>query len=152
MAKLKNPITLELFRELLKANHLKATPQRLAVHKAMLELGHASADMIALKLKDEDGKGITVSSIYNILSQLSILGIYKRRLSATNKMFFDVNREKHIHLYDTFNNNFRDIVDDELMTIVEDHLRDKKYKGFKIDTIDIQILCHPSHRKSPLSF
>ena len=35
------------FKNILKEKGLKATPQRLAVHDAMLKLGHASADMVA---------------------------------------------------------------------------------------------------------
>ena len=33
--------TLEEFKQLLKKHSLKATPQRLAVHEAMIVLGHA---------------------------------------------------------------------------------------------------------------
>ena len=38
--------TIQEYRNLLKQHSLKATPQRLAVHEAMIELGHASADMV----------------------------------------------------------------------------------------------------------
>ena len=37
---------IEEFKQLLKKHSLKATPQRLAVHEAMMSLGHASADMV----------------------------------------------------------------------------------------------------------
>ena len=37
---------MEKFRSILKTKGLKATPQRLAVHEAMLAMGHASADMV----------------------------------------------------------------------------------------------------------
>lgn len=39
--------TQDNFTSILKRYSLKATPQRLAVHKAMQKLGHASADMVA---------------------------------------------------------------------------------------------------------
>ena len=38
--------TMEEFKALLKKHSLKATPQRLAVHEAMMSLGHACADMV----------------------------------------------------------------------------------------------------------
>ena len=38
---------IEALKAFLKSQKLKATPQRLMVHEAMMELGHASADMVA---------------------------------------------------------------------------------------------------------
>ena len=139
------------FREALKAHGLKATGQRLAIHTAMMELGHASADMVHEAIEAKGGK-ITVASVYNTLSQQALLGIYKHRLSANNKMYFDVNTFRHIHLYDVYNNRYRDILDEELVETVEAALKRRRFKGYKVDGIDIQILCHPSHRKAPLSF
>ena len=42
---------LEEFKAILKKHSLKATPQRLAVHEAMMNLGHASADMVTDAIK-----------------------------------------------------------------------------------------------------
>jgi len=134
--------TLEDFKSLLKKFGLKATPQRLAVHTAMISLGHASADMVA-ECIDNDCK-ITTASIYNILSNLADLGIYSRRLSANNKMYFDVNTYKHYHLYDMEGNEYKDILDDELISTLEAKLCRKRFKGYKIDGVDIHIICHPT--------
>ena len=144
--------SLEELKPILKARGLKATPQRLAVHEAMLELGHASADMVTDYIIAKGKTKVTVASVYNVLSQLALHGIYKHRLSANNKMYFDVNSSKHMHLYDTYNNEFKDVFDEELFEILEEKLKHKRFKGYKIDGIDVQIICHPSHRKAPLSF
>ncbi len=151
MAPLNRTSEPEAFKKALKAHGLKATDQRLAIHAAMLELGHASADMVREHIVSQGGK-ITVASVYNTLTQLSLLGIYKHRLSANNKMYFDVNTVKHIHLYDVYNNTYKDIIDEELTMTVETALKKRRFKGFRVDGIDIQILCHPSHRKAPRSF
>ena len=151
MAPLNRTSDPEAFKKALKAHGLKATDQRLAIHAAMLELGHASADMVREYIVSQGGK-ITVASVYNTLTQLSLLGIYKHRLSANNKMYFDVNTVKHIHLYDVYNNTYKDIIDEELTMAVESALKKRRFKGFRVDGIDIQILCHPSHRKAPRSF
>ena len=135
----------ETFRSILKGKGLKATPQRIAVHEAMLNLGHASADMVVEKLSSE-GVDVTVSSVYNILSTLADLKIYGRRTSSNNKMYFDVNTFNHIHLYDTVNNTYRDIYDEELLAYASSRLRRRKFKGYNVDGFDIQILCHPSRR------
>lgn len=139
------------FRGLLKKYNLKVTPQRLAVHEAMLALGHASADMVTEYIITHTRTKVTVASVYSILSQLTLLGIYNHRLSANNKMYFDVNTFKHFHLYDIVNNCYTDVIDDELEKIIEDRLLSKHYKGYKVDDIDVQIVCHPARRRKTLS-
>ena len=89
--------TTEEFKKILKKHSLKATPQRLAVHEAMAALGHASADMVAEMIKEKGTAKVTTASVYNILTQMAMLGVYDYRLSANNKMYFDVNTFKHIH-------------------------------------------------------
>lgn len=138
--------TIEEFRELLKKKGLKITPQRIAVHEAMLKLGHACADMVTEEITSTKKAKVTVASVYNILSQLSILGIYHHRLSENNKMYFDVNTFKHFHLYDTVSHVYSDVIDDELYSIIEGKLLARRFKGYKIDGIDVQILAHPSTR------
>ena len=136
--------TTEEFRELLKSNGLKVTPQRIAVHEAMLKLGHACADMVTAEITCSGKAKVTVASVYNILSQLSLLGIYHHRMSENNKMYFDVNTFKHFHLYDTANHRFSDVIDEDLYTQIESKLLARRFKGYKIDGIDVQILAHPS--------
>lgn len=151
MAQANHAPTMDDFRKALKNQGLKATDQRLAIHAAMMELGHASADQVREHIVSAGGK-ITVASVYNTLTQLALRGIYKHRLSANSKMYFDVNTSRHIHLYDVYNNRYRDIVDEELLETVERALKRRRFKGFKVDGIDVQILCHPSHRKAPRAF
>lgn len=135
------------FKNILKEKGLKATPQRLAVHDAMLKLGHASADMVAGQMQAAGITRITIASVYNILSTLADLKLYSRRLSSNNKMYFDVNTFKHIHVYDKENNEYRDVIDDDLVSLVESRLKGRRFRGYTVDSIDIQIVCHPSRRK-----
>ena len=139
--------TLEEFRTQLRKHNLKATRQRIAVHEVMMDLGHASADMVREELESRGSK-VTVASVYNILSQLADYRIYTRRLSATNKMFFDINTTHHIHLYDRENHTFRDVMDDELQSLVSAHMKRRKFRGYTIEDIDIQIIARPTGRKS----
>ena len=135
---------MEGFRKLLKEKGLKVTPQRLAVHEAMLQLGHASADMVAEYMSSCSGTGITISSVYNALSTLADRKIYRRRTSSNNKMYFDVNTFRHLHIYDCVNNEYRDIIDDELLELVEAHFKGRNFRGYKLDSIDIQLICRPA--------
>ncbi|MBE6232418.1 MAG: transcriptional repressor [Bacteroidales bacterium] len=139
--------TIEEFRIILKQHSLKATPQRLAVHEAMIELGHASADMVTETLTAKGKSKVTVASVYNILTHMAMLGIYDYRLSANNKMYFDVNTFKHIHLYDHENHVFKDVIDDDLVAIIESHMKRKRVKGYKIEGVDIQLIGRPTRKK-----
>ena len=138
---------LEEFKAILKKHSLKATPQRLAVHEAMMVLGHASADMVTDAIKEKETAKVTVASVYNILTQMAMLGIYHHRLSSNNKMYFDVNTFKHIHFYDKDNHTFRDVIDDELVQVIESHLSRKKVRGYRIEGFDIQLIGRPSRKK-----
>ena len=137
----------EEFKELLRKHSLKATPQRLAVHQAMMELGHASADMVTDMIKAKGTAKVTLASVYNILTQMAMLKIYNYRLSANNKMYFDVNTFKHMHLYDAENHVFRDVVDDDLVALIESYLSRKKMRGYKIEGFDIQCVARPTKKK-----
>ena len=139
--------TLEDFKLVLKKHSLKATPQRLAVHEAMLSLGHASADMVTEMIAQKGTAKVTVASVYNILTNMAMLGVYDYRHSANNTMYFDVNTFKHMHLYDTENHMFKDVIDDELIELIESHLGRKKFRGYKIESIDIQLVGRPTRKK-----
>lgn len=146
MVRSKHPIpTLDDFRSQLRRHNLRATQQRLAIHEVMMELEHASADAVQQKLQ-ERGAAVTVASVYNILSDLADYHIYSRRLSATSKMFFDIDASRHIHLYDRENHLFRNLQDEELSALVAAHLKRRKFKGFTVEDIDIQIIAKPTRK------
>lgn len=140
-------MTQDEFRTQLRRHDLKATRQRLAVHEVMMQLGHASADMVCEALRQR-GSAVTVASVYNILSQLADFRIYNRLLSATNKMFFDVNNVHHVHLYDRHNHSYRDLWDEELQALVNAHLKRRKFKGYSVEDINIQLIVRPTVRKT----
>lgn len=75
------------------------------------------------------------------------LGIYRRRLSANSKMFFDVNAVKHAHLYDTVNFEYKDVVEQDFITDLEEQIKKHRFKGYKVDGVEITILCHQSRKK-----
>lgn len=138
---------LDEFKQILKKHSLKATPQRLAVHEAMITLGHASADMVTEAIAAKGTTKVTVASVYNILTQLAMLGIYDYRLSSNNKMYFDVNTFLHMHLYDRENHMFKDVLDEELMNMINSYLGRKRFKGYKVEGIDIQIIGRPTRKR-----
>lgn len=140
-------LDMEAFRAFLKKNDMKATPQRMAVHEAMLSLVHASADMVSSEIKEKKGVKVTVASVYNILSQMSSAGVYSRRMNEGGKMFFDVNPTVHFHLYDVKDGTYCDILDEELSATIQKWLSRKRFRGYKVTGFDLQILCRPSRKR-----
>ena len=62
----------EEFKELLRKHSLKATPQRLAVHEAMMELGHASADMVTEVIKAKGTASLCGVALSECLRRISL--------------------------------------------------------------------------------
>ena len=141
------PLTEDAFRLALKNKGLKATNQRVAVHQAMMALGHACVDQVSEWIDTQTNVSISTASVYNILSQMALLGIYSHRYSPDNKMYFDVTVGNHVHLYDADNGTFTDVDDPELVSMVENHIRHRRYKGYKAESVDIQIVARPTQRK-----
>ena len=138
---------MQKFKALLKQHRLKATPQRLAVHGAMLGLVHASAEQVAAALDQGQGPGVSVSSVYNILSQMASLGIYGRLLSADNVLYFDVNPDSHLHLYDPQDKVYRDIQEPGLLEDIEEKIKRHRYRGFKVSSVEVNVICYPSRKR-----
>lgn len=137
---------IEKFKLALKEHGLKATSQRLSVHEAMMGLGHACADDVCKyfgNIKDR----ITVASVYNTLAQMAECGIYRCRMSSNSKMYFDVNPAPHIHLYDSVNHTYTDVMDDEFLAEIREHFRHRRFKGYKVSDVEVQIVCQPTRKK-----
>lgn len=137
---------MDSFKEVLRKKGFKATPQRLAVHSAMLSLVHASADMIGDFIAETSKTPIRTSTIYNILLEFSACGIYRCRPATAGKMYFDVDPSRHAHLYDPKTGEFRDVYDPQLMDLVSAHLKRRRFKGYKVDDIDVQLICHQTRK------
>ena len=134
------------FKRLLHDRGLKATPQRTAVHEAMLDLVHAGADDVAAWIAARGGVRISPASVYNILTLFADLGLYGRRSGRSGKMVFDARTGAHLHLYDTQGGTWRDLEDDALMEWLEAHFKGRRFRGYKIDGFEVQLLCHPTRR------
>lgn len=126
---------------------MKATAQRIAVYEAMLSLGHASADMVQEWIQENSQTKITTASVYNILSQLADIGIYSHRMSANNKMYFDVTTQPHLHLYNCEDHSFKDVNDEKLHERIMELLSGKRFRGYRIEDVDIQFVVRPTRRR-----
>lgn len=125
-------------KNLIQSKGLKATPQRIAVYLTLKELGHASADMIydrVIKLYPT----LTVATIYNILESFVATGLISRLSSSNIKMYFDVNTYPHCHLYSDTTHQYVDFDDEELITIITEHLKKRHIDGFVSTGVEVHI-------------
>lgn len=136
------------FSALLRDRGYRVTKQRLAVHTAMLTLGHASADEVLEHIQDrQKGLDASASTVYTILSKMADLGLYNRIQGIGSKVVFDVNPGRHIHLYDSRAGIFKEIEDDGLAALIDAQLKTRTFRGYRMDRFDLHIICHPSRKK-----
>lgn len=137
------------FKRLLRDKNLKATPQRMAVHEAMSALGHASAEDVSQWIAEQGEVRVSPASVYNILSLLADLGIYARCSGRGGKKVFDVRAKQHFHLYDTRNEAWRDLEDPTLLSLMEAQLKGRRFRGYRIEGFELQLLCRPTRKLLP---
>lgn len=135
-------------KQVLAGRGMKATAQRLAVHRAMCALEHAAPDDVASYIKSELGASISTASIYNILSQFADCGIYSRRMGQNGMMQFDAVRDNHLHLYDRTTGEHVNVSDDGMLSQIEASLKGRRFRGYKVEYVDVQIVCRPTRRKT----
>ena len=62
-------------------------------------------------------------------------------------MYFDVDPSRHMHLYDTVNNELVNVTDDLTCREIEEKLVSRRFKGYRIEGVEIQILVRPSPKR-----
>lgn len=130
------------FRSMLKSRGLKATETRMAVHRAMMALEHATADQVAEWLVQDNDAAASVSSVYNVLQQMAVAGIYAFRMSADSKRYFDVCNFSHAHLYDRKGGVYKNLPEGIIRDAVNAVLKTHRFRGYTVEDIDIQVVCH----------
>ena len=138
---------LAVFKSLLSKYGLRQTSQRLAVHRAMMRLIHASADEVCTEIRKEGMVSVTTASVYNILNGLSEKGIYAKRMCSSGKLYFDIRPAPHAHFYDTKNDALFDVTDEKIQQKADSILARRRTTGYHLDAVEIYILCHPTGRQ-----
>ncbi len=83
-------------RETLRARDMRVTPQRLAVHAALQELGrHSTAEEVLARVHGTV-PGVSLPTVYAALELLADLGLAKR-LQAGRAVRFDPRTQPHHH-------------------------------------------------------
>lgn len=124
-------------REKIKAAGLKATPQRRAIYEIMREVCHCPIDEIIARIKEEH-PDVTISTVYRIMDSFCETGLLTKFVNAEGKTIFDITPFEHHHIQ-TANNEFIDIDDKNLSSLIKKRILEKLPEGEEIDNIQIQI-------------
>ena len=132
----------ERFRGMLRSRGMRATETRMAVHRAMMALEHACAEQVVEWLKADRDVAASVSSIYNVLQQMAIAGIYAYRMSADSKRYFDVCNHSHAHLYDRKTGVYRNLPDGPIREAINAAIKRHRVHGYTVEDVDLMVVCH----------
>ena len=124
-------------REKIKTAGLKATPQRRAIYEIMQEVCHCPIDEVITRIKEQQ-PDVTVSTVYRIMDSFCETGLLTKFVNSEGKTIFDITPFEHHHIQ-TADNNFIDLDDKQLSTLIKKRILDKLPDGEEIENIQIQI-------------
>ncbi len=131
---------IDKIRNALNSHGLKATPQRIAVYRAILQLkNHPDTDQIIAKVTAENPT-ISGGTIYKTLDTFAEYNIISRIKTDSGRMRFDHITENHHHLYDKSTDRIVDYTDEKLNLMISDYFKKKSIEGFKPTDIKLQII------------
>ncbi|MBC8321247.1 MAG: transcriptional repressor [Bacteroidetes bacterium] len=132
-------LSIEEIRIKLSEKGLKVTPQRIAILDAIYKLGsHPTADNI-IEFIRQSNPNIASGTVYKVLDTLIENKLVKRVTTDRDVMRYDGIMENHHHLYCSECDLIEDYVDEELDEVLKEYFRKKKFNGFKLEDIVVQI-------------
>lgn len=131
---------MEQLKQVLKANHIQITQQRLEVLRVLRKLNtHITVDDVVQALKEEEIT-LTLATVYNILGIFEKKGLIMKIGSAGEPVIFDVNTFPHFHICDCETREVRDYIDDELMGLIRGYFQKHPVEGLDLHRIDLNLV------------
>lgn len=129
----------ENIREQLKQKGLKITPQRVAIHEAIIKLkNHPTAENIFNYIK-KNHPNISIGTVYKVLDSFVEHNLLRKVKTEKDVMRYDAVLYHHHHLYCLGTERIEDFEDTNLDKIINEYFEKNKIKGFKIKNINLQI-------------
>ena len=131
--------SIEEIRNKLSEKGLKVTPQRLAILDAIYKLGnHPTVDNIIEYIR-QSNPNIASGTVYKVLDTLIENKLVKKVTTDRDLMRYDGIVENHHHLYCSGCDLIEDYMDEELDEVLKEYFKKKKFTGFQIEDIVVQI-------------
>ncbi len=122
----------ERIAEILRKNDLKATPQRIAVLKVLLNGGHYTGEQIYNEVKKKE-PSISLSTVYNTLEVLERSGLV-RSFEFMGVTWFEARLEPHVNVI-CVDDPEKKIIDFDVN--VEPIITALTSKGFKVKNVSL---------------
>ena len=132
-------LSTEQIRKILTDKGLKITHQRLSILNAIYTLNnHPTADNTIEYIR-ESHPNIATGTVYKVLDTLVENKVIKKVKTDRDIMRYDGIIENHHHLYCSECDLIEDYIDKELDELLKEYFKKKKFTGFKIEDIVVQI-------------
>ena len=131
--------SIEKIRDKISKKGLKVTPQRICILEAIYNLNnHPTADNVIEYIR-ETHPNIATGTVYKVLETLVENNLIKKVKTDRDIMRYDGIMEAHHHLYCSECDLIEDYMDHELDELLKDYFKKKKFTGFKLEDIVVQI-------------
>ena len=131
---------IELFKVKLRDKGLKATPRRLSILEAIIELNnHPTAEEIIKFIKNQN-LNIATATVYKALDIMVARKVIIKVDTEKNIIRYDAILEPHHHLYSAESNIIKDYENEEINKILEKYFKKKKIQEFDKADIKLQIM------------
>lgn len=132
-------ITFEDARDRLMKRQLKATPQRVVIYEALVNLNnHPTAEVIYEHIHSNN-PSISLATVYKTLDTFVEAKLATKVLSDHGVTRYDGYIDNHNHLYCTNTEELIDYEDDELIKMLEEYFEKKNISNFRIQDIRLQV-------------
>ncbi len=126
-------------KDILVTNHLKVTPQRMAVLKAIYQIqGHPTPEEVHHCIH-RSNPNIAIGTVYKTLETFVEKGILRRVKTDKGLMKYDSVNVKHHHLYCAESEKIEDYFDEELDRMLKEYFDRKQLPHFEVMDIKLQI-------------
>jgi Fur family transcriptional regulator, peroxide stress response regulator len=126
-------------RKKMSEKRLKATPQRLAVYQALMDLEHPYAEEVVEYVRRKNPT-VSVATVYNTLDTFEQKDLLYKLETGNGKMRYDGVMQRHFHIYDLSTDCVIDYQDAELDEHLTNYFSKIKIEGVDIKDIRLQII------------
>jgi Fur family peroxide stress response transcriptional regulator len=129
----------DLLKSRLRDKGLKATPRRISILGAIIELNnHPAAEEIVSFLRKRN-LNIATATVYKALDILATKKVINKVETEKNIIRYDAIMEPHHHLISTESGLITDYDNEEISRIINKYFEENKISDFEIEEIKLQI-------------
>lgn len=133
-------MNIELLKVKLRDKGLKATPKRLLILEAIIELNnHPTAEEIFKFIRNQN-LNIATATVYKALDIMVARKVIIKVDTEKHIIRYDAIPEPHHHLYSAESNIIKDYENEEINKILEKYFKKNKIRDFDIEEIKLQII------------